>query len=188
MVNARMRRAVGWCLPVLLVFFAACEEEGVVQVHSLKFKGVEHIDESALKSVLATQVNSKIPWGRKAYFDRTRFEADIKRIEAFYVDHGYDAAHVTGYVVSIARGMRSILRSRWRRDRRCSLQASISSASVHRPRTSPRFEGEPARAGPATRSSAGARRARTRGQQARDRGYQPGRAVKKTTAPGNRRR
>ena len=99
MVNPLMRRAVGWWLPVLLVFFAACEEEGVVQVHSLKFTGVEHIDESALKSVLATHVNSKIPWGRKAYFDRTRFEADLKRIAAFYADRGYDAARVTGYDV-----------------------------------------------------------------------------------------
>ncbi len=52
-----MRRAVGRCLPVLLlVFFVACQEEGVVQVHSLKFTGVEHIDESALTDVLATHV------------------------------------------------------------------------------------------------------------------------------------
>jgi outer membrane protein insertion porin family/translocation and assembly module TamA len=84
-------------LPAFLVCCVACQEDGVVKVHSLKFNGVEHVDESALKSVLATHVSSRIPWGAKAYFDRARFDDDVKRIHTFYVDRGYDEARVTGY-------------------------------------------------------------------------------------------
>ena len=76
---------------------AGCMEKGVVQVHSLTFKGVSNVDESALKAVLATHVNSRIPWGPKAYFDRARFDDDVKRIQSFYIDRGYDDARVTGY-------------------------------------------------------------------------------------------
>ncbi|PYR47156.1 MAG: hypothetical protein DMF89_19740 [Acidobacteria bacterium] len=97
---------MGRCLPCLALALAtvvspACHDEGVVQVHSLKFTGVKGIDESALKSALATHVNSTLPWGPKAYFDRSRFDADLKRIETFYVDRGYPAARVIGFDVRL---------------------------------------------------------------------------------------
>src|SRR3954454_17225808 len=80
---------------------AACHDEGVVQVHSLTLRGVHAVEESAVKAVLATHVNSKLPWGPKAYFDRSRFEADLKRIQSFYVDRGYPYARVTKLDVAL---------------------------------------------------------------------------------------
>jgi outer membrane protein assembly complex protein YaeT len=80
---------------------AACKQEGTVKVHSLKFQGVKAIDESRLKSVLATKESSWIPWGKKRYFDRSRFDADLKRIKAFYADRGYPDARVTGFDVKL---------------------------------------------------------------------------------------
>ena len=42
-----------------------------------------------------------IPWGKKDYFDRSRFDADLKRIQAFYADRGYPDARVTGFDVKL---------------------------------------------------------------------------------------
>ena len=38
---------------------------------------------------------SRLPWGRKRFFDRRAFDADLKRIEAFYRDRGFPDARVT---------------------------------------------------------------------------------------------
>ncbi len=90
---------------LVLVAFATvsggCKEEGTIQVHSLTFKGVQKVDEARLKNALATRQNSKIPWGKKRYFDRTRFDADLKRVQAFYADRGYPDARVTGFDVKL---------------------------------------------------------------------------------------
>src|SRR5438093_2401050 len=81
----------------LMVGVAACREEGTIVVHRLKFEGVHAVDEGRLRTALATKQSSKIPWGRKTYFDRSRFDTDLKRIEAFYTDRGYPDARVTGF-------------------------------------------------------------------------------------------
>ena len=82
-------------LPVLLALVGltagACREDGTITVHSIAFKGVESVDVSLLKSALATREDKKIPiigwrlpWSRQRnFFDRSRFDADLKRIEAF---------------------------------------------------------------------------------------------------------
>src|SRR5918995_1292434 len=80
---------------------AACHEEGDIQVSSLEFKGVERVDKSALASGLQTQRGSRLPWGRKRFFDRSAFEADLKRIEAFYRDRGFPDARVTSFDVQL---------------------------------------------------------------------------------------
>jgi outer membrane protein assembly complex protein YaeT len=80
---------------------AACREEGTIEVHSLKFQGVRAVGEGRLKEALATKQSSKIPWGRKKYFDRPRFDADLKRIQAFYADRGYPDARITGVDVKL---------------------------------------------------------------------------------------
>ena len=80
---------------------AGCKEEGTIQVHRLAFNGVKAVDESRLRDALATRQNSKIPWGRKSYFDRSRFDADLKRIQAFYADRGYPDARVSGFDVKL---------------------------------------------------------------------------------------
>jgi outer membrane protein assembly complex protein YaeT len=81
---------------------AACKvEDATITVHSLKFQGVKAVDEDRLKAALATHVSSKIPWGKKYYFDRSRFDADLKRIQAFYADRGYPDARVAGFDVKL---------------------------------------------------------------------------------------
>ncbi|MGH9141570.1 MAG: POTRA domain-containing protein, partial [Vicinamibacterales bacterium] len=85
----------------LLVLASACKEGGTVKVHSLSFKGVKAVDESKLKEALATRQSSKIPWGKKYFFDRSRFDADLKRIQAFYADRGFPDARVTGFDVKL---------------------------------------------------------------------------------------
>src|SRR2546429_6549511 len=91
-----MRRGSSAFLVVLALVFGACKEEGTIRVHSLKFQGVKAVDDSRLKTALATRESSKLPCGRKYYFDRTRFDADLKRIQAFYADRGFPDARVTG--------------------------------------------------------------------------------------------
>jgi outer membrane protein assembly complex protein YaeT len=93
---------------VVLLGSTACKEGGTVTVHSLTFKGVHGVDIARLKSSLATRENTKVPvvgwqlpWGKKNYFDRGRFDADLKRIEAFYSDRGYPDARVTDFDVKL---------------------------------------------------------------------------------------
>jgi outer membrane protein assembly complex protein YaeT len=95
-------------LVALAMATGGCNQEGTVTVHSLKFKGVQAVDVSRLKSALATRENTKVPvvgwelpWSKKSYFDRSRFDADLKRIEAFYADRGYPDARVTGFDVKL---------------------------------------------------------------------------------------
>lgn len=106
----RMRRL----LPVLILTLVslattACNEEGVVRVNSIKFNGVNNVDAGELKIALATREEAKVPiigirfpWSRsRNYFDRGRFDADLKRIEAFYADRGYPDARVTSFDVKL---------------------------------------------------------------------------------------
>src|SRR5262245_11370977 len=80
---------------------AACKDEGTITVHSLKFNGVEAVDESRLRNALATKSSSRLPFSKKKYFDRSRFDEDLKRIQAFYADRGYPEARVTGFDVKL---------------------------------------------------------------------------------------
>jgi outer membrane protein insertion porin family/translocation and assembly module TamA len=97
-----------WTLALLAAAFAACGEQGTVTVHSLSFKGVNSVSESRLRQALATRENTKVPllgwelpWGRKNFFDRSRFDADLQRIKAFYADRGFPDARVTGFDVKL---------------------------------------------------------------------------------------
>lgn len=96
-----MRAALAVSLLAVAIVAGGCREDGTIDVHSLSFKGVKAVDEGRLKNALATRQSSKIPWGRKRYFDRTRFDADLKRIQAFYADRGYPDARVTGFDVKL---------------------------------------------------------------------------------------
>lgn len=83
------------------MFLAACKEEGTVRVAHLKFTGVKAVKVSQLRSVLATVQSSKIPWGTKHYFQREQFDADLKRIVAFYHDRGFPDAKVASFDVKL---------------------------------------------------------------------------------------
>jgi outer membrane protein assembly complex protein YaeT len=96
-----MRLAIASAAVVFAALSAGCKEGGTIKVHSLSFKGVQAVDEGRLKDALATHQSSKIPWGKKAYFDRSRFDEDLKRIQAFYADRGFPDARVTGFDVKL---------------------------------------------------------------------------------------
>lgn len=97
-------------LPLLLalVLAAGCREEGGVKVSSFTFRGNEAVSTGQLRQVLATQPSSKLPWGVKRYFSREQFEADLKRIVAFYTDRGYPNARVTGFDVQLSDDQSSV--------------------------------------------------------------------------------
>ena len=80
---------------------ACVEGKGAVKVSSLKFTGIKAVKEGQLKSVLATAASSKLPWGQDRYFTRENFEADLKRISAFYRDRGFPDAKVTSFDVKM---------------------------------------------------------------------------------------
>jgi len=88
---------------------AACNEDGTVKVNSLKFNGVKSVDVSQLRNALATREQAKVPilgvrfpWTKsRSFFDRSRFDADLKRIEAFYADRGFPEARVTSFDVKL---------------------------------------------------------------------------------------
>ncbi len=84
-----------------LTFLSGCKEEGTVRVAHLKFNGVHAVKVGQLRSVLATVKSSRLPWGTKHYFQRQQFDADLKRIAAFYHDRGYPDAKVTSFDVKL---------------------------------------------------------------------------------------
>ncbi len=90
-------------LVVLLVTCAApaCREQGDIQITRLAFDGVKGVKEAQLRDVLVTKQGSKLPWGRRRFFDRRAFDADLKRIQAFYRDRGYPDARVTSFDVKL---------------------------------------------------------------------------------------
>jgi outer membrane protein assembly complex protein YaeT len=96
-----MRLPIAAVALVALTCTAACKETGTIKVHKLSFKGVKAVDESRLKDALATRQSSMIPWGKKYFFDRSRFDADLKRVQAFYADRGYPDARVSGFDVKL---------------------------------------------------------------------------------------
>jgi outer membrane protein assembly complex protein YaeT len=96
-----MRLPIAAFVLAVLMCSAACKEGGTIKVHSLSFNGVKAVDVNRLKDALATRQSSKIPWGKKYFFDRSRFDADLKRMQAFYADRGFPDARVTGFDVKL---------------------------------------------------------------------------------------
>ena len=99
--HALRARCFSPCLLIIAVSLADCREEGDIKVAKLDFDGVAQVDEGALRNVLQTKKGSWLPWGRKRYFDRRSFDADLKRIEAFYRDRGFPDARVTSFDVTL---------------------------------------------------------------------------------------
>lgn len=100
--------AVSWrgcALAVALCWCAAAggciDEQQTIRVAHLKLTGVKAVNKGQLKSVLATVQSSKWPWGDKHYFTRPQFDADLKRIVAFYRDRGYPDAKVASFDVKL---------------------------------------------------------------------------------------
>ena len=88
---------------LLLVTFTAtaCREDGEIIISGLHFNGVTQVSSGALANALQTKKGSRLPWGRKRFFDRRAFDADLKRIQAFYLDRGFPDARVTSFDVTL---------------------------------------------------------------------------------------
>lgn len=80
---------------------AGCRDEGDVQIASLKLEGVKSVNAGQLRNALQTKQGSRLPWGKKRYFDRRAFEADLQRIQAFYRDRGFPDARITSFDVKL---------------------------------------------------------------------------------------
>ena len=107
-----MLRTVHVCLvlTLLLPLTSACkqEETGAVRVSDISLEGVKAVSRGQLKSALVTRESAALPWGEKHYFQREQFEADLKRIEAFYNDKGYPNARVKSYDVKLSDDQKSV--------------------------------------------------------------------------------
>jgi outer membrane protein assembly complex protein YaeT len=79
----------------------SCKEKGDIRIAKLTFNGVKQVDKGALADALETKQGSRLPWGRKTYFDRRAFEADLQRLQAFYRDRGFPDARVTSFNVDL---------------------------------------------------------------------------------------
>jgi outer membrane protein assembly complex protein YaeT len=106
---------VSTLLLAVAICAVACKEDGTgvqvgagVEVKELSFTGLKGVTSDQLRSVLATTKSSKLPWGDKQYFDRTEFEADLKRIIAFLADRGYPKARVRTFDVKQSDDQRSV--------------------------------------------------------------------------------
>src|SRR5688572_18928987 len=95
-------------LSLLCATVSGCDEKGGVKVSSLKFVGTKAVTASQLRSVLATAASAKLPWGTRRYFSREQFEADLKRIVAFYKDRGFPDARVTSFDVKLNDAQTSV--------------------------------------------------------------------------------
>ena len=98
MHRAAGRRPLVLRILALLIGLAtasACQEEGTIRVRSLTIQGTKTIDGGQLRAALATRVSSRLPWGRSVVFDRSRLDADLKRVVAFCSDRGFPDARVT---------------------------------------------------------------------------------------------
>jgi outer membrane protein insertion porin family/translocation and assembly module TamA len=84
-----------------LLLLAGCHEEEGIEVADLRIEGAEAIPASALRQAISTRESSALPWGQKRYFNRAAFEADLKRIHAYYADHGYPSARVSTFDVKL---------------------------------------------------------------------------------------
>lgn len=96
------RRSFRHAAPVvLLAVCVGCHEEKGIEVADLRIEGTQAISASALRGAISTRESSRLPWGQKHYFDRAAFDADLKRIHAYYADHGYPSAKVASFDVEI---------------------------------------------------------------------------------------
>jgi outer membrane protein insertion porin family/translocation and assembly module TamA len=80
---------------------SAFQDEGDVVVRDIQFQGVTSVSETRLRAALATRESSSLPWGDRYFFDRTRLEVDLKRIQAYYADRGFPDARVVSTDVQL---------------------------------------------------------------------------------------
>ena len=99
----------------------------------MKFNGVKAVKRGAAEVGAGDRRSSKLPWGEKRYFNREQFEADLKRIVAFYHDRGFPDARVASFDVKLSADQTSVAITlehlRRRADRRRARRARRASRS-----------------------------------------------------------
>lgn len=69
-----------------------------LEVVELDIEGARAVRESDVRALLETRTSPRLPWRDRASFDSAIFEADLRRIEAFYADRGYPGTRAEGVV------------------------------------------------------------------------------------------
>ena len=82
------------CACIATVFLAGASQRQEIEVLSFQLEGVTQVDEQRLRGVLVTRASSRWPWSDPILFDRRVFEADLKRIVAYYNDRGFPDARI----------------------------------------------------------------------------------------------
>jgi outer membrane protein assembly complex protein YaeT len=101
------RRVAPGLLISALAISPACKNEtppGSIEVQDFRLVGVHAFKPDQILNVLATRQSSRITWlpsSTRRYFNRADFEADLRRIQAFYADHGYPNVRVTDVNVAL---------------------------------------------------------------------------------------
>ena len=106
-------RRMGCAVTAVLVLTASWSQAqsrgpGPLMVDEFALIGVTQIEESALRSVLATRAASWLPWRDKTRFDSQVLELDLRRIIAYYRDHGFDDARIVSHEVMVDSARREV--------------------------------------------------------------------------------
>jgi translocation and assembly module TamA len=81
---------------------ASCAHDDIgtgVWVHDFRIEGNHALSTGAIRDRLATQATGWWPFAKKQWFDQAALDLDLRRIPAFYADHGYFDARVVGHEV-----------------------------------------------------------------------------------------
>lgn len=78
---------------VLACLLSGCRLEPI-RVQAFDIEGIERIEENELRQVLATSRPGRLPFAPRPPFNQEAFERDLRRIEAYYHDHGFPDARV----------------------------------------------------------------------------------------------
>jgi outer membrane protein assembly complex protein YaeT len=87
---------------------AGQERAASLVVDDFTLVGVESIDESALRDVLATRASPWLPWRDAFPFDPRALELDLRRVVAYYLDHGFPDARILSHDVNIDEANREV--------------------------------------------------------------------------------
>ena len=86
----------------MMVIGTGCAHDDLatgVWVHDLRIEGNHAFSDGAIAGKLATQKTGWWPFASKKWFDSAAFDLDLKRVDAFYADHGYFDARVVDHQV-----------------------------------------------------------------------------------------
>lgn len=105
----RLPAQVNWRAPSLLLTAAlvtwaapSCAHDELstgTWVHSVRLEGVDRVSARDLKKGLATKQTGWWPFARKRWFDEAALDVDLRRVVAFYADHGFFDARVVKHQV-----------------------------------------------------------------------------------------